>query len=588
LPEIEVTVPRGEVTNALSRVLRSSSFVQSSRLSRFLEFAVQYLLDGKEEALKEYLIGTEVYGRKVEYDPSQDSIVRTEARRLRSKLKEYYENEGISDPVVIYFRPGSYRPLIRWRTSLTNRPAVENRDKLPELFVEGDGVRVAVEPFQALPGDPTASACAYGISDELVHRLTRTPGIRVVSPSVRSRFGNGATAEDPDVQIIIDGTVRREQKKLRVTAHVSTANGVLLWSQRFDSLAEGDHFLNLQEGVASSLLSRIAPRVARVRNYLHTPTQSLFSLFGEVLAAEALLEEGTVQSIASALKGFEDLTAKAPLYPRPFCGVAQCCIGLAQRGAVASAELTRRARESAEIAVSLDPEMEEGHTALGSALAQEWKWTEAEDCYQTALSLGDYHAAHRQYALFLMCRSRVDEAWRHLQVSQELDPFSARQKIAFAMFLYHSRWRDEARSYFAKMDAYGGAPHFALLLWALIQAHDGLLDQAVAIAESLRSQSGASPFYLGASAEIYALCGQTDRAAKLAAEAHLLSHATRLSFFRKARLALALGDRAKSLELLSQSFEAREAELPWIAVDPGFDNIGGESSFKTILEAVSK
>jgi len=71
LPEIEVTVPRGEVTNALSRVLRSSSFVQSSRLSRFLEFAVQYLLDGKEEALKEYLIGTEVYGRKSNTTPAR-------------------------------------------------------------------------------------------------------------------------------------------------------------------------------------------------------------------------------------------------------------------------------------------------------------------------------------------------------------------------------------------------------------------------------------------------------------------------------------------------------------------------------------
>ena len=566
--------------------------MQSSRLSRFLEFAIQYMLDGKEEALKEYLIGTEVYGRKVDYDPSQDSIVRTEARRLRSKLKEYYENEGASDPVVIYFRPGSYRPLIRWRTSLTNQPSVEHREKLSELFVEGDGVRVAVEPFQALPGDATASACAYGISDELIHRLTRTPGIRVVSPSVRSRFGSGGAvtveAEDAGVQIIIDGTVRREQKRLRVTARVSTANGVLLWSQRFDSLAEGDHSLNLQEGVASSLLSRIAPRVARVRNYLHTPTQSLFTLFGEVLAAEALLEEGSVESIASALKGFEDLTAKAPLYPRPFCGVAQCCIGLAQRGAVASAELTRRARESAEIAVSLDSEMEEAHTALGSALAQEWKWTAAEECYQTALSFGDYYAAHRQYALFLMCRSRVDEAWRHLQVSQELDPFSARQKIAFAMFLYHSRWRDEAHSYFAKIEAYGGAPHLALLLWALIQVREGLVDEAVAIVQGLRRQSSSSPLYMSASAEIYALCGQAGHAAELAEDAHLLSDATPLSFYRKARLALALGDRAKALEILSRSFEAREAELPWIAVDPGFDDIRDESPFKTILEAVSK
>ena len=49
--------------------------------------------------LKEYLIGTEVYERNSSYHPSEDSIVRSEARRLRSKLKEYYDSVGKDDPV---------------------------------------------------------------------------------------------------------------------------------------------------------------------------------------------------------------------------------------------------------------------------------------------------------------------------------------------------------------------------------------------------------------------------------------------------------------------------------------------------------
>jgi len=44
--------------------------------------------------MKEYLIGTEVYHRPTSYHPSEDSIVRSEARRLRSKLKEYYDSVG--------------------------------------------------------------------------------------------------------------------------------------------------------------------------------------------------------------------------------------------------------------------------------------------------------------------------------------------------------------------------------------------------------------------------------------------------------------------------------------------------------------
>ena len=51
--------------------------------------------------LKEYLIGTEVYDRQPSYHPSEDSIARSAARRLRSKLKEYYESVGKDDPVYL-------------------------------------------------------------------------------------------------------------------------------------------------------------------------------------------------------------------------------------------------------------------------------------------------------------------------------------------------------------------------------------------------------------------------------------------------------------------------------------------------------
>jgi hypothetical protein len=86
--------------------LESSIFIQSDRLGRFLRYTVEMTLAGVAETLKEYLIGTEVYDRKPPYHPSVDSIVRSEARRLRSKLKEYYESEGRNDSIFIYYRPG--------------------------------------------------------------------------------------------------------------------------------------------------------------------------------------------------------------------------------------------------------------------------------------------------------------------------------------------------------------------------------------------------------------------------------------------------------------------------------------------------
>jgi TolB-like protein len=92
----------------LQRILVSPGFTNADRLSRFLRFVVERTLDGEGDQLKEYRLGTEVFDRPADYDPRLDSIVRVEARRLRSKLAEYYEGPGRSDPTVIRVDKGGY------------------------------------------------------------------------------------------------------------------------------------------------------------------------------------------------------------------------------------------------------------------------------------------------------------------------------------------------------------------------------------------------------------------------------------------------------------------------------------------------
>ena len=86
-PTSEGEIAQEAIREELSRILESSIFVQSDRLGRFLRFTVETTLAGDAETLNENLIGTEVYQLKPPYHPSVDSIVRSEARRLRSKLK---------------------------------------------------------------------------------------------------------------------------------------------------------------------------------------------------------------------------------------------------------------------------------------------------------------------------------------------------------------------------------------------------------------------------------------------------------------------------------------------------------------------
>jgi hypothetical protein len=132
----EVNISEEQIRDEVSRVLQSAVFVQSDRLSRFLRFTVETTLAGRADTLKEYLIGTEVYDRKPPYHPSADSIVRSEARRLRSKLKQYYESAGRDDPVFIYYRRGSYVPVFRLQRSGDRSGTVEN-DALGELLRAG-------------------------------------------------------------------------------------------------------------------------------------------------------------------------------------------------------------------------------------------------------------------------------------------------------------------------------------------------------------------------------------------------------------------------------------------------------------------
>jgi TolB-like protein len=241
----------------LERIVESKIFVQSERLSRFLRFIVEHVLRGDQNCLKEYVIGSEVYDRKPPYHPSQDSIVRTEGRRLRSKLREYYEAEGKDDPVYVYLRPGSYIPAFQYRDALIGaRNKTDIHDQI--LLPKSSGVAIAILPFSDLSGNSISSAYARGIPDEFAYILMRTKGYRVISPSITAHLNT----RDQDIaaglrkfgaQIAFEGSVRSEGCHIRVTAKIVDADGFLLWAQRIDVDAGSESSFALEEQIASTL-----------------------------------------------------------------------------------------------------------------------------------------------------------------------------------------------------------------------------------------------------------------------------------------------------------------------------------------------
>jgi hypothetical protein len=112
---VHSTVSREEERAQLERILRSQVFRLAPGLQKFLEFVGSKTIEGLSHEIKEYTIGTEVFGRSGEYDPKIDTVVRVQAHRLREKLKEYYSQEGAEDDILVAVPKGHYVPCFSRR-----------------------------------------------------------------------------------------------------------------------------------------------------------------------------------------------------------------------------------------------------------------------------------------------------------------------------------------------------------------------------------------------------------------------------------------------------------------------------------------
>jgi TolB-like protein len=112
-----------EIRQQIEKILLSPRFKETTRSRRFLEFIVQEALTGNSADLKENVVGVSVFDRSADYDPRLDSIVRVEAGRLRTKLNDYYAQEGRDDRLIVALPKGSYAPEFAWRVQAQSDPA---------------------------------------------------------------------------------------------------------------------------------------------------------------------------------------------------------------------------------------------------------------------------------------------------------------------------------------------------------------------------------------------------------------------------------------------------------------------------------
>jgi hypothetical protein len=121
LNEVEATGEQSQesqkrIVEALDHVLRSPRFKDSQQLQSLLRYVVDETVKGNDNALKERMIGIYVFGRRPDYDTTDDPIVRSRMGLLRKRLAQYYEGEaGEETSVRIVIPNGTYRPVFVFR-----------------------------------------------------------------------------------------------------------------------------------------------------------------------------------------------------------------------------------------------------------------------------------------------------------------------------------------------------------------------------------------------------------------------------------------------------------------------------------------
>jgi TolB-like protein/Flp pilus assembly protein TadD len=562
-------------------------------LSRFLRFVVEQHLDGRDDELKESLIGIEVFGRSPGYDPKKDPIVRTEASRLRARLSEYYLGEGKGDPMVIALPKGGYvpvfRPVAEDRKDPATRPLWNIRTisaavAAALLVAAGLGwwrldqsgpIAIAVLPLDNLSHDPANDYFTDGLTDELIRNLSLIDGL-----APRSRTSSFAFKGEPRnvrdaarelaVDYILEGSVLRVGQQLRIDAQlIRVHDDSPIWSGKFDR--ELTDVFAIQDEIARGIVNGLRLRLGRGRRRYETSVEA----YDAYLRAETLVHQEGLTAYARSIGLFEEAIAKDPTFAPAYAGEAAAYVALSGTfpQLAAQGDEIEKMRAAAEKAIQLDPLSAEAHDAAANVYARDGIWQQSERSFRRALELDPNRSATRgHFAMNLLAvLGRTDEAVREMRVAEKSDPLSPEIQYFLAYVLTSARRYDEAAAHCEKLSADYQQKAECLGRARLGQ---GRIEEALQVLAPLRYRGNGG--YLGYA---YARAGHRTEAEKTAAE-------IAPNPFNEALVYAGLGDRKRTLDALDRMTKLGPLRIGRALTFPEFAFVRDDPQIKDVRKAV--
>src|SRR5262245_32804504 len=258
VPDAQAAAIREQV----ERIVASPEFVATERGRKLLKFVVEETLAGRGQRIKGYSIATQVFGRGEEFDAQNDPVVRIEAGRVRRALERYYLVAGTSDRTIITIPKGGYLPVFAWRDKESQRadapPALgsssqqtRSRGAMELSLSSTDVPGILVVPFVDLGDGPGSRVQALGLTEEVIHQLSRFKELLVVVGREADLQGGDLGHSNAKVRYVLEGSIRSSQNRIRFAARLSDRdNSAVLWSDAYDGDLSVKDILEFQEETA--------------------------------------------------------------------------------------------------------------------------------------------------------------------------------------------------------------------------------------------------------------------------------------------------------------------------------------------------
>ena len=583
-----------EIQQGLEKVLADERFLRSGRLSRFLRFAVEKTLAGEADQLKEYHLGLEVFGRDETYDPRIDPIVRVEARRLRTKLEDYYRTAGQADPICFRLPKGSYVPVFEQRDrdrspgepppgiEATARPAAPPHPS-----------SLLVLPFVTLSSDPETEYFSDGLTEELIDALAQIKGIKVTSRT--SAFAFKGKQQDIReigarlrVRLVLEGSVRAAGRRLRVTTRlVDVAEDAQLWSEQYDR--EFQDVFEIQKDISAAIVRVLKIRLSRqeTKSLVRQKTEHLkaYSLY---IRGREFWNQRAEGGLEKGVHYFEQAVQDDPNYASAYAGLAECYGFYELYTGAQPQEFMPKARQAAQRALELDAALSEAHTSAGMVgVLYDWNWQDALRHFERAIDLSpNYPTAHHWYGHALLAQGRCEEALEEFRFARDVDPLSPLANASIGAALYFARRYEQALDQLTKTLVLSPSFELAHLFLGRTLLQRSRSGDAVVALTRAREYAGNSATIGGELGVALAMAGKDKEARSFRnGLAKGLKNKQPLHY-PLALLQAAQGEPEEALQTLEQAVEGRSYWAHLLGVDPLLDGLRENARFAKLLGTV--